>query len=454
MTKRKFLSTLERRLEILNEEERKDIISEYRDIIDDKIKHGTSEEEAVASFGSMDDLVSSILCAYKINPNYGKDNTSSKKVKDAVTDTDTWIKRVALKMTNVTKEVVADFKENHQEFTMQLIFEMIIKAVILVVVLAIMKIPFLFIEHMGRSILDMAFYPLDEVLMFFWSFLIGVLYFICCILIIVVVFQSYFNKRNSKEEVQKKKTVDKQIKPSSKIKKSSFRTIVSGMIHVFIVVFILLPLWLITICFCLGLGFLIFFLLQGIDVVGVLLLTLSFIIFFMTFATMIYNLCIVHRKVHLSFYFISVCLFALGLFLTIHTFFKFEYVDEVPGKNLSLQEDVITEELNGRELILGDYNKNVEVVIDNTVEVGSVSIMVSYYDDFLQVEPYYDNERDSVYLRISTFRKYNHFVRKEMYEMILSDLRNYTWHDYEQIYEPEVVVHVHERTKDQIKIMK
>ena len=40
MTKDKFLRELEKKLSILSEEERKDTINEYRDIIEEKVKHG------------------------------------------------------------------------------------------------------------------------------------------------------------------------------------------------------------------------------------------------------------------------------------------------------------------------------------------------------------------------------------------------------------------------------
>ena len=81
MNKEEFLNKLERELSILNDKERQDIIGEYKDTIEEKVKHGQTEEEAVKDFGHLDELVSGILEASKINPKYNhKDEGSFSKI--------------------------------------------------------------------------------------------------------------------------------------------------------------------------------------------------------------------------------------------------------------------------------------------------------------------------------------------------------------------------------------
>ena len=46
MTKDEFLRLLDRKLDVINERERRDIIDEYRTHIEMKMKEGKSEEEA------------------------------------------------------------------------------------------------------------------------------------------------------------------------------------------------------------------------------------------------------------------------------------------------------------------------------------------------------------------------------------------------------------------------
>ena len=54
MNKEEFLKTLSKKLEILEEKERADTIDEYRDTIEEKMRNGQTEEEAVSDFGSVD----------------------------------------------------------------------------------------------------------------------------------------------------------------------------------------------------------------------------------------------------------------------------------------------------------------------------------------------------------------------------------------------------------------
>ena len=72
MTKDEFINKLRDKLSILNNDEVEDIISEYSEHIDEKIKSGIDEKEATSEFGNIDELVSGILDAYKINKDYNK----------------------------------------------------------------------------------------------------------------------------------------------------------------------------------------------------------------------------------------------------------------------------------------------------------------------------------------------------------------------------------------------
>ena len=56
MNKTEFLQELEKRLHVLNEQERKDVLEEYAQHINLKIESGLSEEEAVEAVGSVDEI--------------------------------------------------------------------------------------------------------------------------------------------------------------------------------------------------------------------------------------------------------------------------------------------------------------------------------------------------------------------------------------------------------------
>lgn len=69
MNKEKFEAYLRDKLSILQEEEIDEILAEYLQHIDMRVAEGVSEEEAIADFGDLDELVDDLLDAYKINRN-------------------------------------------------------------------------------------------------------------------------------------------------------------------------------------------------------------------------------------------------------------------------------------------------------------------------------------------------------------------------------------------------
>lgn len=70
MDKREFLSALEQSLSVLQEDELKDIISEYEQHIDIKVEKGLTEEEAIEDFGSFQELTAELLEAYHVRADY------------------------------------------------------------------------------------------------------------------------------------------------------------------------------------------------------------------------------------------------------------------------------------------------------------------------------------------------------------------------------------------------
>ena len=67
MTRFDFANKLNSRLYLLSETERLDIIDEYIGHIDQKMKSGQTESDAIKDFGDIDDLAKEILAAYHID---------------------------------------------------------------------------------------------------------------------------------------------------------------------------------------------------------------------------------------------------------------------------------------------------------------------------------------------------------------------------------------------------
>ena len=70
MCKEEFFKVLTGYLEILDENEQKDILDEYSQHIELKMQNGMSEEEAIRDFGDLNQLAAEILEAYHVSPSY------------------------------------------------------------------------------------------------------------------------------------------------------------------------------------------------------------------------------------------------------------------------------------------------------------------------------------------------------------------------------------------------
>lgn len=70
MKKEEFLNKLREKISILKKEEQDDIINEYSEHIEEKLKKKEKEEDIIKELGDIDEIAKEILDAYKINEEY------------------------------------------------------------------------------------------------------------------------------------------------------------------------------------------------------------------------------------------------------------------------------------------------------------------------------------------------------------------------------------------------
>lgn len=170
MSKDEFLRTLDKKLQVINEKERRDIIDEYRTHIEMKVQDGKSEEEAIEDFGDIDELVDEILDAYKIN-------------------TDRVNQSFDRKFNNFMDELYDGFKRFLGSFTslevddvVKLIFEILI----ILLILAVLHIPFNIVSHIGSALLrNIIGFGIGYVLATIWKVVLELAYVVLFIVVIV-----------------------------------------------------------------------------------------------------------------------------------------------------------------------------------------------------------------------------------------------------------------------------
>jgi len=132
----KFLENLESQLSILDESERKRIIKRYQSELEEKIKDGMSEKEAVQSLGSMESIINSIYKEYHLNEQYSKEKTSlGGKLNDI-------LKSCAVFLSDTCAEI-AYYVTHVSNKSLEVFFEVFLKILLLVIVFLILKLPFL-----------------------------------------------------------------------------------------------------------------------------------------------------------------------------------------------------------------------------------------------------------------------------------------------------------------------
>ena len=452
MNKKKFLKILEEKLQILSEEERNDILNEYKDTIEEKVKHGSSEEEAVADFGSVDELSREILKAYKINPDYAKNKD---KVKEFVEDGENLIKRGAEKLSEWTQDVVEDFKNNDQNWTLEMVFEVVIKAIILLIGLSLLRIPFYLIECLGINIFEMAFPPFDSIFRILLRCFIGVIYLIICVIIVVIIFKPYFvtsKKDSKKKKINKKKNViEKEEKEQIIRKETSAFNVILEILKALLFFFIVFPLYIADFGCYIALVALIFLLIKGVPIIGVFLMLLGVTIFLTFLTKVFYNLLYGNKKIYCYSLIISAVVFVSGCFFSIGTLADFEVYQGLPDNSFSRKEIVYEETLTNEYFHISYYDY--EVKEDNALDDNEIKIVVSYYSDFILDVDMEEKELDDTnfYRLKATNKKVNKASRRKVYNMIMRELKNLRWYHYSELGNIQIIVKANASTIDKMK---
>lgn len=439
MNKQKFLKELEKRLLILNETERQDTINEYRDIIEEKVKHGKTEEEAVKEFGDMNSLSEEILKSYKINPEYKKEN------RDFFEDCETWIKKGAQKLSEVTEEVIDQVKTSDHDITLEMVFEIIIKICILLVGIAVIHLPFWIIGELGQEFFEHNFFFFGNIMIFnhsvfgiLWKVLTEIAYVIVCILLVIAVLKKDTitkpreeTKKNTKKQVKEEKIkeekVVKKVEKNQEKKHTPSRVseVLIMLLKLWIVFLFIFPLMIIEGAILVILCVLIYFLIKGVELYAPILLVLGMIFFLGHFIKILMDALFTKRKIYFSPFIFSFIMIVLGGIFTLDYLFSFTYQEKVPSKYHLTQYE---EEIRLEKPVNLSYD---ELKIDEGLSDGEVKVIVSYYDQFVKVKKEEETESsceidsclDENYLYYSPQRLESYRLNTLIEDIIIASLK-------------------------------
>lgn len=472
MNKEEFLKTIEKELSILNEKERQDIINEYKDTIEEKVKHGQTEEEAVKDFGDLDELVSGILDAYKINPEYNhKEEGSFSKFTE---EGEKLIKKGASKLADITREFADNIKNNDAEMNLNLAFEIIIKIFFTLILLAVLTVPFKLFEALAYSFADTFFEPVSLLIKIIIFVLFIVLYFGISLLIIITLFKKYFKKENlnddsPKEEKQNKEKTSNE-RPIKVIRKNgpTVGSVLLLILKIWVALFILFPLFCIDLASALGLLLSIFYWIKGINLFGLTLLLLGVTALFIWFTILIYNLTFTKRKTTIIPFFIGLIITVFGALFFIDMVTNIQYIDKAPNTE---NKAVIEKEFTTNSNIYIDYllNGKLSKTTDETMPNGTFKLSITYNEESVDVDIYdnpnykfpqeqcaYSSDKqkcEKTYDYISLNYNYtdNYNYTKQRYNEFIENLKDNKIYNYSKLSEVNVEIIANSKTLSQIE---
>lgn len=471
MNKEEFLNKLEKELSILNEKERQDILDEYKDTISEKVKHGQTEEEAVKDFGDLDELVSGILEAYKINPEYNQKETGFNKF---TSESEKIIKKGANKLANMTKEFANNIKNNDTEMNLNLAFEIIIKIFCVLIIMALLTLPFKLFKSIAFAFAETFFSPVSALIKLIALILFVALYFGISLIIIISLFKQYFKKSNnnsftSNEEEktvnEKQENLEETPKKQVIIQKTgpTVGSVLLLFLKIWVVLFVLFPLFCADTACVLGLVISIFYWIKGINLLGLTLLLLGISSMFIWFTILIFNLTFSKGKTTIIPFFVGIIITIFGTLFFIDMITNIEFIDEAPK---SYQIEAETKYFTADKEVYINYNLNGTLTkkIDETLKDNEFKLILNYDKESVNInivndlnytfpseECLYSVDKqkcETTYNYISLNYDYNneYNIGKKKYQEFIENLKNNKIYDYTKLNEVNVEIIANENT--------
>ena len=440
MKKEEFLNKLRKRLDILEEKEVEDLLSEYVGYIDEKIEAGASEEEAVNSFGDIDELADELLKAYKVK----------------VPKNDDPIGNFANKVVKIIDRLIKDFSKKSPKEIAQFVIEIFL----ILLLIGLCHIPVSMLVDLGSNVFNILSSPLNRIFYTVWSFVLEFAYCILAIVVFVRIFNYRYLQNVSIEE--EKKEEPKEYKKKEKPKKekvvqevcvekrksgltsfSEFIIKIGVFFLKFLAICILFGVSMYLIGMAVVLAICIYLLIQGVTYFGFYLVMLSLFILGMIFFWLLFNF-VLDRKNHglrlAVSLLVSFTLLGVGCGVATLEVAETEFINSPPS---DITTEVMQEELvmNEDTIFIGNIS---DYVVDNSLE--NVLVEYRYYPLGNKMATNIHKDDDFVYLDWSLEKIY---LRQELLSHFINDLKEKKVYNY--YIEPTIVITANEQNIETIK---
>ena len=440
MKKEEFLNKLRKRLNILEEKEVEDLLTEYEGYIDEKIEAGASEEEAVDSFGDIDELADELLKAYKVK----------------VPKNDDPIGNFANKVVKIIDRLIQDFSKK----TPKEIAQFVIEIFLILLLIGLCHIPVSMLVDLGSNVFNILSSPLNRIFYTIWSFVLEFAYCILAIVVFVRIFNYRYlqnisiedkKKEESKDYKKKEKPRKEKVCEEVRVEKgksgltsfSEFIIKIGVFFLKFLAICILFGVSMYLIGMAIVLAICIYLLIQGVTYFGFYLVMLSLFILGVIFFWLLFNF-VLDRKNHglrlAVSLLVSFTLLGVGCGVATLEVAETEFINSPPS---DITTEVMQEELvmNEDTIFIGNIS---DYVVDNSLE--NVLVEYRYYPLGNKMATNIHKDDDFVYLDWSLEKIY---LRQELLSHFINDLKEKKVYNY--YIEPTIVITANEQNIETIK---
>lgn len=382
-----FLDKLESKIDALDEKERKKIIKKYQREIEAKMKDDLTEEEAILSLGSVDELAKKICEEYHVNL-INRKRTLKETINNGIEES-------AKFLANTCDELADYSKSATKDNFLVTFFEILLKVVLLVMIFMLLKIPFILAQSGMNFIFDLLFYPFNVTLAEILDYVIAVLYGATCIAASVYMFKGYFDKSNKLVPTDSNKEVEE----NEEKKEVSKRKVnyAAGIIKALIMVIVIIPMIFLNIILLALTILAVFLIIKGISVIGLAIILLSFFLLTLIMTTYLTDAMDNKDRNHLFALCISVISLIIGIVLFVDDLMGYNYPETLDNCHFETITESLTIEID-KETDFIFVDGDVEYVVDNKIKDNTILIEVTYYEDFVDIllQKYIGEESDRI----------------------------------------------------------
>lgn len=462
MTKEEFFEILRERLSILDENEVNDIIEEYSEHINEKKKKKISESDAIKEFGEIDELVENILSAYKVNKNYINSNKKNNFIDEIVDNAK-----------NVFEKIIQIISHG----TGKEIFSFIIYVAVILLLIAIFRIPFNILENALTSHLYRLPQAAEDVITAMVALVINLSYIVISFIIVIKLLneklldnvkferiEKIVNNRDNKKDATKKheKSSDKEVKEEKiveeKIVYKNERTFLDSLgdlvifILKFFAVIFLFPTLICIICAAIAFITLLIFSIKYVLFVGPIICALGALLGCIWIAERFFRFILGKPSTFVSAFItfiVSLVLFGAGIGVTIVELTSYDFKPAVREEVLLEEKDFNIKEVDS----LNCYACDSRLITDSSLKDDEYKVKVKgseYQKAYFRDEDYYyddNNEEDRMWVYISA-------LPDDFIKQVFEDIKSGYIYDYTYADDMVLEVYANSNTIEKVKIIR